>query len=264
MLLVTFCLRLACGLLASLLLIPASVHPRFFRTQFLIALALTTGTAAVLWRESGVWLWLSLGGAIAFAFLGSLAWSLDGAPGGRTLIVLDLIAVAAALGVTAAGDRDAAGPAWLQIGDQVTSAALLGTATTAMLVGHSYLLAPTMAVTPLLRMLGALFATLLLRMVMAGVWSWTTGTGSSNLESDTIIWLLLRWGLGLVGPLVLGWMAWQSARIRSTQAATGILYVVVIFCFLGELSSQLLMAASAPPPERTALAREDPLYLPRL
>jgi hypothetical protein len=263
MLLVTFCLRLACGLLGSLLLIPVSVNPRFFRTQFLIALALTTGTAAVLWRESGIWLWLSLGGGIVLAFLGSLAWSLEGAPGGRVLIVLDLIAAAAALGLTAAGDSDAAGPAWLQIGDQVSSAALLGTATTAMLVGHSYLIAPAMSLTPLLRMLGALFVTLLLRVVMAGVWSWTTGTGSGNLENETIIWLLLRWGFGLVGPLVLGWMAWQSAKIRSTQAATGILYVVVIFCFLGELSSQLLVAASASH-GRTALAREDPLCLPRL
>ena len=45
---------------------------------------------------------------------------------------------------------------------------------------------------------------------------------------------------GFVAPLALDWMAWQTARIRSTQSATGILYVVVIFCFLGELTSQLL------------------------
>jgi hypothetical protein len=35
-------------------------------------------------------------------------------------------------------------------------------------------------------------------------------------------------------------MTWQTAKIRSTQSATGILYVVVIFCFLGELTGQLL------------------------
>jgi hypothetical protein len=44
----------------------------------------------------------------------------------------------------------------------------------------------------------------------------------------------------LLLPLVLGWMAWQTTRIRSTQSSTGILYVVVIFCFLGELTSLLL------------------------
>jgi hypothetical protein len=47
--------------------------------------------------------------------------------------------------------------------------------------------------------------------------------------------------LGLIAPLVLGWMAWEAARIRSTQSATGILYVVVIVSFLGELTSQLLV-----------------------
>jgi len=35
-------------------------------------------------------------------------------------------------------------------------------------------------------------------------------------------------------------MALETARIRSTQSATGILYVVVILVFLGELTSQLL------------------------
>jgi hypothetical protein len=46
--------------------------------------------------------------------------------------------------------------------------------------------------------------------------------------------------MGFVGPLGLGWMAWRCARIRSTQSASGILYVVVVFCFLGELTSLLL------------------------
>jgi hypothetical protein len=35
-------------------------------------------------------------------------------------------------------------------------------------------------------------------------------------------------------------MAWQTARLRSTQSATGILYVVVICCFFGELTGQVL------------------------
>jgi hypothetical protein len=36
-------------------------------------------------------------------------------------------------------------------------------------------------------------------------------------------------------------MAWQTAKIRSTQSATGILYVVVILTFLGELVGQVLL-----------------------
>jgi hypothetical protein len=264
MLLVTFCLRLACGLLACLLLIPSSVNPRFFRTQFLVALALATGTAAVLWPGSNVWLWLVLGSGIILSFAGSLSWSLEGAPGGRLLVVLDLLALGAALGLATANGLPGAGPTWLQVGEQVSSAALLGAATTAMLLGHSYLIAPTMSLTPLLRLLTALFGALVLRMAMAGIWSWTAGPGRGNLDGETVVWLLLRWGLGFVGPLILGWMAWHSAKIRSTQSATGILYVVVIFCFLGELSGQLLMASSAPPRGRTALVREHSLCLPGL
>jgi hypothetical protein len=36
-------------------------------------------------------------------------------------------------------------------------------------------------------------------------------------------------------------MAWKTATIRSTQSATGILYVVVILTFLGELIGQVLL-----------------------
>jgi hypothetical protein len=66
----------------------------------------------------------------------------------------------------------------------------------------------------------------------------------TNLNDVTILWLPLRWGVGFVAPLVLAWMAWQAARMRSTQSATGILYVAVIFCFLGELSGQLLWSTT--------------------
>ena len=60
------------------------------------------------------------------------------------------------------------------------------------------------------------------------------------MVDDTQLLLPVRWLVGFAGPLVLGWMAWQTARIRSTQSATGILYVVVILCFLGELTGLLL------------------------
>src|SRR5262249_37027604 len=78
---------------------------------------------------------------------------------------------------------------------------------------------------------------------------------------DAALWLPLRWGLGFVGPLVLGGMAWQTARMRSTQSATGILYVVVIFCFLGELTAELLGSAPDWPCKGAALSRERALCL---
>jgi hypothetical protein len=244
MLLATFCLRLACGLLACLLLIPSSVSARFFRAHFLIALGLLVGVAVVLAPDADLWLWLGLGSALAFSLAGSVAWSLEGAPLGRVFIVLDLVAVAAALALFSRLETAWAGPPWLRFADDVTSAALLGTATTAMLVGHSYLLSPGLSLTPLLRLLAALFVAGFVRMAVAGVAGlWTVGPGWSNLNSETVLWLAVRWGLGFLVPLVLAWMAREAAKIRSTQSATGILYVVVVFCFLGELTGQLLLAA---------------------
>src|SRR5262249_46133566 len=121
-------------------------------------------------------------------------------------------------------------------------AALLGAATTAMLMGHSYLIAPAMSLRPLFILLGALGVSLAMRIGLAavGLWLWTGEAAGSNLEGELVLWLAVRWGTGFIGPLVLGWMAWETAKIRSTQSATGILYVVVILCFLGELTSQLL------------------------
>ncbi len=122
------------------------------------------------------------------------------------------------------------------------SAAVLGAALSAMLMGHSYLIAPTMSLTPLLRLLFLLTAALVLRMILEGwrLWWWTRGHSWDNLSNETLLWLPVRWGVGLLLPLGLVWMAWQTTRIRSTQSATGILYVVVVFVFLGELTSLLL------------------------
>ena len=63
---------------------------------------------------------------------------------------------------------------------------------------------------------------------------------------DAFDWSLLggRWLIGLVGPAIIAWMVWQAAKIRSTQSATGMLYVGVILTFFGELTAQLLAARS--------------------
>jgi hypothetical protein len=72
------------------------------------------------------------------------------------------------------------------------------------------------------------------------LYRWTAAHPSVKLGNDLLLWLPVRWLVGFVLPLVLLWMAWQSARIRSTQSATGILYVVVFLSFLGELTDELL------------------------
>jgi len=237
-----FCLRLAWGLAAALLLLPATrLNPRFYRTHLLTAAGLVGLAAGFLAEGASAWLWILLGAATVLALAGALVWLLEGAPAGRaTLLALVAILGAGLLlaGTTVQPDQELVSLA----SDNLASAAVLGTATTAMLVGHSYLIAPTMSLTPLLRSLAALAGAILLRLGMsaAGLWLWRSGFSPGPLPTETILWLTVRWAVGLMAPLVLGWMAWEATRIRSTQSATGILYVVVIFCFLGELTSQLL------------------------
>jgi hypothetical protein len=237
-----FCLRLAWGVTLALWLLPAAqVNPRLYRTQLLVALGL--GLLALLFGAAsfGSFAWAALGVALLALLVGSLVWLLEGAPGSRSLLLLASIGLGGALW-TVSHQLHPQRSWGLILVDDSTSAALLGSATTAMVVGHFYLLAPAMSLTPLRRSILAVGGSTLLRLGVAliSLWTWRAAV-SGSLENDTLLWLGVRWGSGLLAPLVLGWMAWETTRLRATQAATGILYVVVIVCFLGELLSQLLL-----------------------
>src|SRR5579871_2728045 len=144
-----FALRLALGMIACLLLLPVSIlNPRFYRTHFLTALALA-GVALVWVRDSAGWPLLSLlSVAMVLAFVGSLVWGLEGAPGGRVFIVLTALSLAGGLIALELSTDEHPPFLPLLLGD-VTSSAVLGSALTAMLLGHSYLISPSMSLTPL-------------------------------------------------------------------------------------------------------------------
>src|SRR5260370_25538454 len=79
--LTTFCLRLACGMIGSLLLLSrAEVNPRFYRTHYLIAGGLLAVAAMSAGSEINAGLWWTLGAAALLAFLGSITWSVQGNP----------------------------------------------------------------------------------------------------------------------------------------------------------------------------------------
>ena len=46
------------------------------------------------------------------------------------------------------------------------------------------------------------------------------------------MFLAARWGMGFVGSAIATYMTWKTAQIRSTQSATGILYIAMIFVSL--------------------------------
>ena len=179
--LAVFCLRLAVGMLACLLLLPtALIHPRFYRTHFLTALGLS-GLAFWPARDAGSSLVLVLIGiGAALAFVSVVVWSMEGAPGGRTGIILTCAVLAASLvwlektPVPPGEEQPPGGGLATRLSGDAASAALLGSAMTAMLLGHSYLIAPGLSLTPLLRLLGR--------------WAWCSWHGPS--------WTVLPCGLG--------------------------------------------------------------------
>jgi hypothetical protein len=264
----TFCLRLALGMLGTLVLLPArQMHPRFFRTHFLTVLGLCIVAFGMGWSTHfGV----PMLAACVFGFLGAVAWIFERPPIGWTLVAVTGAAIFVALwcfdpplaGATLRPHQPGEGydhsildtvipltPRSGRVADDLTAAALLGSAMTAMLVGHSYLISPGLSIQPLMRQLYALGIAILLRAAVAGaaLWFWTADHELTNLNDETVLWLPVRWLVGLAGPLGFGWLAYRTAKIRSTQSATGILYVVVILTFLGELTSLLLMRETGLP-----------------
>jgi len=256
--LAVFCLRLALGMLVSLaLLSPRLMHPRFFRTHFATVLGLGVVALVMGWTSPLDDSWVTpyrraaLVVAAVAPLLGALVWIYERPPLGWTLIAVAALGQVAALVLHDVEQIGAYSP-WMTaeipwavaalVAGDLTSAALLGFAMTGMLVGHSYLIQPGLSIHPLMGQLAGLGAALIVRAAVAGaaLWFWTGDHDITNLGDEAVLWLPVRWLVGLTGPLVLGWMAYRTAKIRSTQSATGILYVVVILVFLGELTSLLL------------------------
>lgn len=143
-------------------------------------------------------------------------------------------AVRATSGVTGDG---------LAIASALSSAALLGGTCTAMVLGHWYLVIPSMEVRHLQKMTGFHIATLVWRIAIVGlVLAMAVGvplaTGQSlrrYVSSVDGVFFWQRVLFGLAAPAVLGYMTWETAKIRSTQSATGILYVDFFTVVVGEV-----------------------------
>jgi hypothetical protein len=54
------------------------------------------------------------------------------------------------------------------------------------------------------------------------------------------LFLAARWGMGFAAAAVAIYLSWRTARIKSTQSATGILYIAIIFILFGELTSLIM------------------------
>jgi len=129
--------------------------------------------------------------------------------------------------------------AW-SIAGALASIALLGSVNLAMLLGHWYLVVRGMPIDPLKRLtiatlVSAIAKIALVTIVVAAAWP-------PPVFKDIFFWMRVGWGL--LGPLALYPMVWGTVKIRSTMAATGILYVEVVAVVIGEVLGGWLSAVA--------------------
>jgi hypothetical protein len=123
-------------------------------------------------------------------------------------------------------------------------AAMCGLALMDMLLGHAYLTASKMTVAPFLRLNTFLAGTLVWRSILAGV---ATAAMTRDVWLRDGLFVLTRWLVGILVPAVFLYMAHDCIKRRSTQSATGILYVAGVLIFIGELVALYLVRSSGLP-----------------
>lgn len=244
-----FAVRLAFGLAMVSALAARGVAPRFFQTNCQVALGLLALAILAVSGVEGVfltwWPWALAVAAVA-AYAGSIAWGLGLSRFGlRALGLVGLVTAAWLAGVSI--DPDGA-LGLFNAASRWASGLTLGASLGAMLLGHHYLTAPTMSIEPLKRWirLAGLGLGLRAALAMAGPIFWRETMTAATFDFQLLP--MMRWGMGLAAPGVALALAWGTARIRSTQSATGILYAAFTLVLVGELASMIAQRPGAPIP----------------
>ena len=249
-----FLAHLAVGIAASLLLVGQAAGVKFFRFNaglaavlLLIALAFRPdppagapaagfGLGALLTAAGALLVyWATIGRALA-TMRPVLLWTTV-LGGGAALVVQ-----AVGWSVVEAGPSP-----WLAIASFLSSA---------MILGHWYLVLPSMDVSLLQRIVKFHIGTTVVRIAVVGTviaaalatWQAPSGAGFDRyMLSIEGVFLWQRVLFGLLGPAVLSYLTWETAKIRSTQSATGILYVDFFTVIVGEVLAKYLLVSQRVP-----------------
>ena len=285
MVLYLFLTHLGIGIVLSLGLVARDAGIKFFRfnaglAALLIAIALafrpdaaadpmsTAAFAAVLATEALiVFYWITIGRAFtrhrtlivgAASIVGIVALVAQAlAAGGAVSSVASGFSRASTEALASGAAPSGGLPfAALTVASFLTSAAFLGGACTAMVLGHWYLVLPSMEVGYLQSIVKLHIVTMVLRVlvvaavVFVAIATWEPGLGPSfrrYILSVAGIFFWQRVLFGLAGPALLSYLTWETAKIRSTQSATGILYVDFFTVVVGEVLAKYLLLATRVP-----------------
>lgn len=146
---------------------------------------------------------------------------------------------------------------WLIAFSLLTTAFVLGWSLVTMLLGHWYLVVPRLSFRYLTVYCRVLLAAVVIRALSTALslaaaasvdpftlphpWQMLVGLGGQGM----FFWFRVLWGI--VIPLLLAWMALHCAHNRSNQSATGILYVLLVGTFIGEITALYLTVTTGVP-----------------
>jgi hypothetical protein len=163
-------------------------------------------------------------------------------PAGRFVALAGLAAGVAAIAFGALAWGGGPVGTVVALGQDLLLAAATGGVFVAMILGHWYLVTPKLPEAPLILLSRILFGLVAAQVVLFAA-SMLLGAGSgggpfSPLTGPWAQFIWLRLLVGLVFPLVVSWAAIQTARSRSMESATGLLYINV-----GSIAAGTILAA---------------------
>ena len=258
MILFLFLAHLGVGIAFTLALVSRDAGVKFFRFNaglaaivVAVALAFSPGreglNALIVFEVAVVFYWATVGRAFTRFRPAILAVT---AGIGVVALVLQAFAVSAGESIPIQ---------LLTVASFLSSAALLGGSCTAMILGHWYLVIPSLEVRHLQSIVRVHIGSMVVRIAVVGA---AVFAGLALIESGPAadvgsfrryitsldgIFFWQRVLFGLAGPAVLSYLTWETAKIRSTQSATGILYVDFFAVIVGEVLAKYLLLATRVP-----------------
>ena len=140
---------------------------------------------------------------------------------------------------------------WMLLVHHLAATALLGSVMLTMVFGHWYLVIPGLSIDPLKRLTKVLMGAIGIRVltilasfaVLKAEQTYPLGAVLRALMFEQGIFFWPRVIFGVLVPIILAAMIWNTVQIRHTQAATGLLYLAVVALLFGEFFSKFLLFA---------------------
>jgi len=248
---VTFLLfsQLAVGGLISIAFVPDPAGKRFFRfcgacCAILMAAALSVSSVPF---AVAVWLGICLIATGLFILL----IQRDQLSSARKALIAAAGSGCAGLAANALLVSVVGLPTWVTVASvvyQISGAAFIGSVIFGMTLGHWYLIVPTLPIGPLRKLTLLMIITTGVRTVLLIAVLVLGGSSqvpeiAATIDSFSRLAGLFFWArtlFGIIGPIVICYMTWETVKLNATQSATGLLYVATILVLIGETMSLYL------------------------